>query len=160
MYWCRPVTTGQGIRIINGMPQYFEKKWNEVWCCVCSSNQAKQERLWFGRDVFGRRSLLWHLPQGDDGLFVVSSVPIKPLVNHQTRLSQPRQAEQTPKQSMKQNTGKHPSNDRNDTKTNVQSMNKAKQKQTPKQWTKQNTPKTPKHEQTGKNKHLSNEETK
>ncbi|XP_076462692.1 asparagine synthetase domain-containing protein 1-like [Babylonia areolata] len=40
--------------------------------------QAKEERLWFGRDVFGRRSLLWHLPQNDD-VFALSSVPIAPL---------------------------------------------------------------------------------
>lgn len=31
--------------------------------------------MWFGRDVFGRRSLLWHLPQateGDDCLAISS----------------------------------------------------------------------------------------
>ncbi|KAL8586125.1 hypothetical protein ACOMHN_065088 [Nucella lapillus] len=39
--------------------------------------QARREKLWFGRDVFGRRSLLWHLPQ-DDGVFALSSVPITP----------------------------------------------------------------------------------
>ncbi|KAL4236960.1 Asparagine synthetase domain-containing protein 1 [Mactra antiquata] len=34
--------------------------------------------LWFGRDVFGRRSLLWHLPDDVSDMFGLSSVQIKP----------------------------------------------------------------------------------
>ena len=37
--------------------------------------QVSTRSLWFGRDVFGRRSLLWHLPQsaaGDDCLAISS----------------------------------------------------------------------------------------
>ncbi|XP_071118217.1 asparagine synthetase domain-containing protein 1-like [Haliotis cracherodii] len=40
--------------------------------------QASESKLWFGRDVFGRRSLLWHLPDSDTDVFVLSSVQIQP----------------------------------------------------------------------------------
>ncbi|XP_067677587.1 asparagine synthetase domain-containing protein 1-like isoform X2 [Haliotis asinina] len=40
--------------------------------------QASESKLWFGRDVFGRRSLLWHLPDSDNDVFVLSSVQIRP----------------------------------------------------------------------------------
>ncbi|XP_046583049.1 LOW QUALITY PROTEIN: asparagine synthetase domain-containing protein 1-like [Haliotis rubra] len=40
--------------------------------------QASESKLWFGRDVFGRRSLLWHLPDNDNDAFVLSSVQIHP----------------------------------------------------------------------------------
>ena len=40
-----------------------------------SPMQASTQSLWFGRDVFGRRSLLWHLPQaGADDCLALSSV--------------------------------------------------------------------------------------
>ncbi|KAK3092028.1 hypothetical protein FSP39_024533 [Pinctada imbricata] len=42
------------------------------WSFVYYQNATKQ--LWFGRDVFGRRSLLWHLPESDDDPFILSSV--------------------------------------------------------------------------------------
>lgn len=40
--------------------------------------QSAKKVLWFGRDVFGRRSLLWHLPKDHQDVFVLSSVQIKP----------------------------------------------------------------------------------
>ncbi|XP_060576699.1 asparagine synthetase domain-containing protein 1-like [Ruditapes philippinarum] len=40
--------------------------------------QADTKTLWFGRDVFGRRSLLWHLPESHDEAFILCSVQIKP----------------------------------------------------------------------------------
>ncbi|XP_045158705.2 asparagine synthetase domain-containing protein 1-like isoform X2 [Mercenaria mercenaria] len=40
--------------------------------------QATRKTLWFGRDVFGRRSLLWHLPENHTEAFSLSSVQIKP----------------------------------------------------------------------------------
>ena len=36
--------------------------------------QANQHTLWFGRDYFGRRSLLWHFPSSNSDLFALSSV--------------------------------------------------------------------------------------
>ncbi|CAB4013167.1 Hypothetical predicted protein, partial [Paramuricea clavata] len=36
--------------------------------------QANRHTLWFGRDYFGRRSLLWHLPSSPSDLFALSSV--------------------------------------------------------------------------------------
>ncbi|XP_064386647.1 asparagine synthetase domain-containing protein 1-like isoform X2 [Halichondria panicea] len=36
--------------------------------------QESTQSLWFGRDVFGRRSLLWHTPSKDDDLFALCSV--------------------------------------------------------------------------------------
>ncbi|CAI8022456.1 Asparagine synthetase domain-containing protein 1 [Geodia barretti] len=36
--------------------------------------QASSQSLWFGRDVFGRRSLVWHLPHSPDDSLVLSSV--------------------------------------------------------------------------------------
>lgn len=37
--------------------------------------QSSENSLWFGRDVFGRRSLLWHLPvDGSTDSFLLSSV--------------------------------------------------------------------------------------
>ncbi|KAI8786989.1 asparagine synthetase domain-containing protein 1-like isoform X1 [Biomphalaria glabrata] len=36
--------------------------------------QADVKKLWFGRDMFGRRSLLWHLPSLKDNQFILSSV--------------------------------------------------------------------------------------
>lgn len=34
--------------------------------------QKSTNSLWFGRDVFGRRSLLWHLPVAGESLMVSS----------------------------------------------------------------------------------------
>jgi len=36
--------------------------------------QTLKQRLWFGRDFFGRRSLLWHCPTDSNDVFAVSSV--------------------------------------------------------------------------------------
>ncbi|ORX98925.1 hypothetical protein K493DRAFT_329250 [Basidiobolus meristosporus CBS 931.73] len=36
--------------------------------------ERSTERLWFGRDCLGRRSLLWHLPKHSGDAFVLSSV--------------------------------------------------------------------------------------
>lgn len=36
--------------------------------------QARQHTLWFGRDYFGRRSLLWHLPSSSADPFTISSI--------------------------------------------------------------------------------------
>ncbi|KAH9509730.1 Asparagine synthetase domain-containing protein 1 [Bulinus truncatus] len=36
--------------------------------------QADAKKLWFGRDMLGRRSLLWHLPSHSDDQFILSSV--------------------------------------------------------------------------------------
>ncbi|KAK3745283.1 hypothetical protein QZH41_013945 [Actinostola sp. cb2023] len=36
--------------------------------------QAREGKLWFGRDYFGRRSLVWHLPTDEADVFAVSSV--------------------------------------------------------------------------------------
>ena len=33
-----------------------------------------EQKLWFGRDYFGRRSLLWHLPSNPDDILAVTSV--------------------------------------------------------------------------------------
>ena len=38
------------------------------------SRQESTQSLWFGRDIFGRRSLLWHTPSKDDNLFALCSV--------------------------------------------------------------------------------------
>ncbi|CAC5407546.1 Asparagine synthetase domain-containing protein 1 [Mytilus coruscus] len=38
--------------------------------------QNATQTLYFGRDMFGRRSLLWHLPQTVDDVFMLSSVRI------------------------------------------------------------------------------------
>lgn len=38
------------------------------------ARQKSTASLWFGRDVFGRRSLLWHLPTPDDDTIMLSSV--------------------------------------------------------------------------------------
>lgn len=40
--------------------------------------QESSRSLWFGRDVFGRRSLLWHLPDSENEALVLSSVQILP----------------------------------------------------------------------------------
>ena len=42
--------------------------------------QSGSESLWFGRDVFGRRSLLWHLPESQSDVLALSSVQILPWV--------------------------------------------------------------------------------
>ena len=39
--------------------------------------QYSTGRMWFGRDVFGRRSLLWHLPSEVEDFFAVTSVAAK-----------------------------------------------------------------------------------
>ena len=36
--------------------------------------QNSTNSLWFGRDVFGRRSLVWHLPSTPEDSFCLSSV--------------------------------------------------------------------------------------
>ena len=36
--------------------------------------QANEQKLWFGRDYFGRRSLLWHLPTDSNDVLAVTSV--------------------------------------------------------------------------------------
>lgn len=36
--------------------------------------QATEQKLWFGRDYFGRRSMLWHLPSNPDDVLAVTSV--------------------------------------------------------------------------------------
>ncbi len=33
-----------------------------------------EQKLWFGRDYFGRRSLLWHLPSNPDDVLAITSV--------------------------------------------------------------------------------------
>ncbi|XP_060081138.1 asparagine synthetase domain-containing protein 1-like [Ylistrum balloti] len=38
--------------------------------------EEKTKCLWFGRDMFGRRSLLWHLPQNRKEPFILSSTQI------------------------------------------------------------------------------------
>ncbi|XP_052775057.1 asparagine synthetase domain-containing protein 1-like isoform X2 [Mya arenaria] len=38
--------------------------------------QECKHTLWFGRDVFGRRSLLWHLPTQNNSMFALSSVQL------------------------------------------------------------------------------------
>ena len=39
-----------------------------------SAQQSSTSSLWFGRDVFGRRSLVWHLPIAEDDTVMLSSV--------------------------------------------------------------------------------------
>ncbi|XP_064625702.1 asparagine synthetase domain-containing protein 1-like [Lineus longissimus] len=41
--------------------------------------QHNTQTVWFGRDIFGRRSLLWCLPQAEDDMFALSSIAIDPL---------------------------------------------------------------------------------
>ena len=43
-------------------------------CSVSLFLQSSTQRLWFGRDVFGRRSLLWHTGDGLDEPFSLTSV--------------------------------------------------------------------------------------
>ena len=38
------------------------------------STHSSTQTLWFGRDVLGRRSLLWHHPAVSDNVFALSSV--------------------------------------------------------------------------------------
>ncbi|GAB1608848.1 asparagine synthetase domain-containing protein 1-like [Argonauta hians] len=38
--------------------------------------QESTRNLWFGRDVLGRRSLLWHLPQSSEDCFILSSIKV------------------------------------------------------------------------------------
>lgn len=59
-------------REITSIIQYIQGPWSTIFW------RAKEEQLWFGRDVFGRRSLLWHLPADEDPVFALSSVAIKP----------------------------------------------------------------------------------
>ncbi|XP_069126175.1 asparagine synthetase domain-containing protein 1-like [Argopecten irradians] len=40
--------------------------------------EEKTKHLWFGRDMFGRRSLLWHLPQNRKEPFILSSTKVGP----------------------------------------------------------------------------------
>ncbi|CAL1529841.1 unnamed protein product [Lymnaea stagnalis] len=42
--------------------------------------QAKAKKLWFGRDIFGRRSLLWHLPSFTNDQFILASVATTDMV--------------------------------------------------------------------------------
>jgi len=43
---------------------------------VFAGVQARERVLWFGRDVFGRRSLLWHLPHGAEDCFTLTSIQL------------------------------------------------------------------------------------
>jgi asparagine synthetase B (glutamine-hydrolysing) len=36
--------------------------------------ESSSYSLWMGRDAIGRRSLVWHLPQSHDDIFIISSV--------------------------------------------------------------------------------------
>ena len=49
-----------------------------AWCkshLLCFTFlQSSTQRLWFGRDVFGRRSLLWHTGDGFSEPFLLTSV--------------------------------------------------------------------------------------
>ena len=36
--------------------------------------QVSEQKLWFGRDYFGRRSLLWHLPSNPHDVLAIASV--------------------------------------------------------------------------------------
>ncbi|RYR17810.1 hypothetical protein Ahy_B03g062488 isoform A [Arachis hypogaea] len=48
-------------------------------CFFCANHEDSSRTLWFGRDAFGRRSLLVHWPTQDDCTFLLSSVsPIFP----------------------------------------------------------------------------------
>uniref|UniRef100_A0A0L8IHH6 Asparagine synthetase [glutamine-hydrolyzing] n=1 Tax=Octopus bimaculoides TaxID=37653 RepID=A0A0L8IHH6_OCTBM len=38
--------------------------------------QVERKQLWFGRDVLGRRSLLWHLPESLEDFFILSSIKV------------------------------------------------------------------------------------
>ncbi|KAL3869433.1 hypothetical protein ACJMK2_042114 [Sinanodonta woodiana] len=51
------------------------------WSIIYWQNSSKH--LWFGRDVFGRRSLLWHLPENESDVFALSSVQIQPMTFHE-----------------------------------------------------------------------------
>ncbi|GFS25505.1 asparagine synthetase domain-containing protein 1 [Elysia marginata] len=50
------------------------QKLNGPWAVIYW--QADANTLWFGRDMFGRRSLLWHLPENEKDNFVLSSVAL------------------------------------------------------------------------------------
>ncbi|CAG8581674.1 17198_t:CDS:10 [Cetraspora pellucida] len=39
--------------------------------------QSSKRKLWFGRDCLGRRSLLWHIPSGEEDSFLLTSVGCK-----------------------------------------------------------------------------------
>eukprot|EP00794_Sanderia_malayensis_P007908 gene7908-8762_t len=45
------------------------------WAFIYWQNKLKE--LWFGRDFFGRRSLLWHFPNSSSDQFVLSSVAVR-----------------------------------------------------------------------------------
>ena len=66
-------------------------KWTYSSAFHISSLQESSKSLWFGRDVFGRRSLLWHLPDNENDTLVLSSVHILPWVKlrlHYNELAQ------------------------------------------------------------------------
>ncbi|EEE53475.1 hypothetical protein OsJ_36613 [Oryza sativa Japonica Group] len=44
------------------------------WQAACLNSQKDSKTMWFGRDAFGRRSLLVHWPSPDDPRFILSSV--------------------------------------------------------------------------------------
>lgn len=48
--------------------------------------QATERKLWFGRDYFGRRSMLWHLPSNPDDVLAVTSVAERNCVANGTNL--------------------------------------------------------------------------
>lgn len=48
--------------------------------------QATEKSLWFGRDYFGRRSLLWHLPSNPTDVLVVTSVAERNCIANDTNL--------------------------------------------------------------------------
>ena len=54
---------------------------------VIFSLQKSSESLWFGRDVFGRRSLLWHLPETPSDILALSSVRVLPWVSYAALVS-------------------------------------------------------------------------
>ncbi|XP_029188913.2 asparagine synthetase domain-containing protein 1-like isoform X3 [Acropora millepora] len=49
--------------------------------------QATEKSLWFGRDYFGRRSLLWHLPSNPTDVLVVTSVAERNCIANDTNLT-------------------------------------------------------------------------
>ncbi|CAH1243582.1 ASNSD1 [Branchiostoma lanceolatum] len=62
-----------------GLHQVFQSikgPWAFIYWQTCS------KQLWFGRDYFGRRSLLWRLPDGETDVFALSSVAARPGPQH------------------------------------------------------------------------------
>ena len=64
----------------------FEGMFSDIMDIMLSL-QKSSESLWFGRDVFGRRSLLWHLPETPSDILALSSVQILPWVSYAALVS-------------------------------------------------------------------------